>query len=128
VTRQSAAIAETIAQLGWQVYATNQLNLSISQVLWTYRVQNQMEAGWARMKGSSLGLPPLYLQKEDRITGLVHLLSIALRVLTLLEWVIREQLRSTQQKLRDVYAGQPGRVTATPRAELLGGCRKINIP
>jgi transposase len=119
VTRQSAAITEKMTTLGWQVYATNQRELSVAQVVWTYRSPQQIEDGWARMKGASLGLTPLYLQDEERIVGLVHFLSIALRVLTLLQWVIREQLRTTQQKLRDVYAGQPGRVTATPSAELL---------
>jgi transposase len=119
VTRQPAALTEKMATLGGQVYATNQRELSIAQVGWTYRSQNRIEDGWARMKGSSLGLTPLYLQDEQRIVGLVHLLSIALRVLTLLQWVIREQLRTTQQKLRAMYAGQPGRGTATPSAELL---------
>jgi transposase len=119
VTRQPAAIAEKMAPLGGQVYATNQRELSFTQVVWTYRSQQQIEDGWARMKGSRLGLTPLDLPDEQRIVGLIHLLSIALRVLTLLQWVIREPLRTTQQKLRDVYAGQPGRVTATPSAELL---------
>jgi transposase len=66
-----------------------------------------------------LGLTPLYLQDEGRIQGLVYLLSLALRVLTLVEWVVREQLRQEGSKLRDVYAGQPGRQTGRPSAELL---------
>ena len=66
-----------------------------------------------------MGLTPLYLQKEERIRGLVHVLSLALRVLTVLEWVVREKLRESGEKLQDVYAGQAGRKTATPSAELL---------
>ena len=61
----------------------------------------------------------MYLQDEGRIQGLVYLLSVALRVLSLVEWVVRERLRQDGTKLRDVYDGQPGRQTARPSAELL---------
>src|SRR5262249_215321 len=60
--------------------------------------------------------------------GLVHLLSVALRVLTLVEWVVRERLRQEGAKLRGVYAGQPGRQTDRPSAELLlGGLKTVSI-
>ena len=64
-------------------------------------------------------MTPLYLQDETRIQGLVYLLSLALRVLTLLEWVVRERLRKEGSKLQEIYAGQPGRTTARPSVELL---------
>ena len=76
------------------------------------------------MKGRSLGLTPVYLQDEGRIQGLVFLLSLALRVLTLVEWLARERLRQEGAKLRGVYAGQPGRQTDRPSAELLLGVLK----
>ena len=47
------------------------------------------------------------------------MLSLALRVLTLVEWVVREGLRKESAKVHGVYAGQPGRKTARPSAELL---------
>jgi len=87
--------------------------------LWAYRGQYRIENDWSRLKGRRLGLTPIYLQDEQRIQGLVHLLSLALRILTLTEWVVRERLRQTGEKLRGVYAGQAGRKTATPSAELL---------
>ena len=61
----------------------------------------------------------MYLQDEERMQGLVYLLSLALRLLTLLEWVVRERLRKEGAKLQGIYAGQPGRKTARPSAELL---------
>jgi transposase len=61
----------------------------------------------------------LYLQDEVRIQGLVYLLSLALRVLTLVEWVVRKRLQEAGSKVQGVYAGQPGRKTARPSAELL---------
>jgi transposase len=54
-----------------------------------------------------------------QIQGLVLLLSIALRVLTLLEWVVRRRLLQGQEKLKGLYPGQPGRQTGRPSAELL---------
>src|ERR1041384_7555582 len=42
-----------------------------------------------------------------------------LRVLTLLEWQVRERLRKEGVTLRGIYAGQAGRKTDRPSAELL---------
>jgi transposase len=46
-------------------------------------------------------------------------LSIGLRALTLLEHIARQNLKKNGQKLAGVYAGNPKRQTATPRAETL---------
>jgi transposase len=119
VQRDETRIQEKKREMGWQVYATNGLARVLAEVVWGYRGQYRIEDDWSRLKGRSLGLTPLYLQDEGRIQGLVYLLSLALRVLTLVEWVVREQLRQEGAKLRDVYAGQPGRQTARPSAELL---------
>jgi transposase len=119
VQRDETRIQEKKREMGWQVYATNGLTRVLAEVVWGYRGQYRIEDDWSRLKGRSLGLTPLYLQDEGRIQGLVYLLSLALRVLTLVEWVVREQLRQEGAKLRDVYAGQPGRQTARPSAELL---------
>jgi transposase len=119
VQRDETRIQAKKREMGWQVYATNGLTRVLAEVVWAYRGQYRIEDDWSRLKGRSLGLTPLYLQDEGRIQGLVYLLSLALRVLTLVEWVVREQLRQEGSKLRDVYAGQPGRQTARPSAELL---------
>ena len=119
VRREEGLIQERKREMGWQVYGTNGLALALTQVVWAYRGQYRIEDDWSRLKGRPLGLTPLYLQDEGRIRGLVYLLSVALRVLSLVEWAVRERLRKEKTKLRDVYAGQPGRQTARPSAELL---------
>jgi transposase len=124
VSREEALIKEKKREMGWQVYGTNALALALTQVVWAYRGQYRIEDDWSRLKGRSLGLTPLYLQDEGRIQGLVYLLSLALRVLTLVEWVVRERLRKEGSKVQEVYAGQPGRKTARPSAELLLGVMK----
>jgi transposase len=92
--------------------------------VWAYRGQYRIEDDWSRLKGRPLGLTPMYLQDERRMQGLVHLLSLALRLLTLLEWLVRERLRQEGAKLQGIYAGQPGRKTDRPSAELLLGAMK----
>ena len=51
--------------------------------------------------------------------GLIYLLTLALRVLTLVEFQVRRGLQAEGQTLTGVYAGQPGRQTARPSTELL---------
>jgi transposase len=119
VARDEAQVAARQREMGWQVYGTNAVALALPAVVWAYRGQYRIEDDWARLKGRSLGLTPVYLQDEGRIQGLVYLLSVALRLLTLLEWVARDRLHKEQTKLRDLDAGQPGRRTARPSAELL---------
>ena len=119
VHREEDLIGERKREMGWQVYGTNGRGLALTQVVWAYRGQYRIEDDWSRLKGRSLGLTPLYLQDEGRIQGLVYLLSVALRVLSLVEWTVRERLQKEKTKLRDIYDGQPGRQTARPSAELL---------
>jgi transposase len=119
VSREVKAIEERKREMGWQVYATNGLVMVLAAVVWAYRGQYRVEDGWSRLKGNALCLTPLFLQDETRIQGLVYLLSIALRVLTLVEWVVRENLRKEGASLRGLYPGQPGRKTERPSTELL---------
>jgi transposase len=119
VWRDEGAIDQAKREMGWQVYATNQLALALAAVVWAYRGQYRVEDDWSRLKGRPLALVPLYLSSERRMQGLVLLLSIALRVLTLLEWVVRRKLLEGQEKLKGLYPGQPGRQTDRPSAELL---------
>jgi transposase len=119
VQRDETLIQEKKRQMGWQVYGTNGVGMGLPQVVWAYRGQYRIEDDWSRLKGRPLGLTPLYLQDEGRIQGLVYLLSLALRVLTLVEWVVRERLRQEGAKVQGIYAGQSGRKTARPSAELL---------
>ncbi len=124
VCRDEARIEEKKRAMGWQVYGTNALALTLTPVVWAYRGQYRIEDDWSRLKGRSLGLTPVYLQDEERIQGLVYLLSLALRVLTLVEWVARKRLCQEGARLQGIYAGQPGRKTNRPSAELLLGVLK----
>jgi len=116
-----AALEAAVRRLGWRVYGTNQSaeSLSLEQAVLAYRNEYQVERSLGRLKGRPLSLTPMYIQRDDHATGLIRLLSIALRVLTLLEFVGRRQLAAAGTKLGGLYAGNPRRETARPTAEHL---------
>jgi len=115
------ALARAIEQLGWRVYATNQVadGLSLPQAVEAYRDEYLVERTFGRLKGHPLSLSPMYVERDDHATGLVRLLSIALRVLTLLEFVVRRHLTQEGAALAGLYAGNPKRATTHPTTERL---------
>lgn len=119
--RRPAAIAEFERLAGWRVYVTNLPTgrLSLAGAVNCYRQEWQPEHGFHRLKGGWLAITPLFLRDDNRIRGLLVLLGIALRVLTLTEFVVRRDLAATGEKLKGLYPGNPNRATAQPTAERL---------
>jgi len=118
---EADAKASAIEQLGWRVYATNQAadGLSLPQAVEAYRDEYLVERNFGRLKGHPLSLSPMYVERDDHATGLVRLLSLALRVLTLLEFVVRRHLAQEGAGLAGLYAGNPKRTTTHPTTERL---------
>ena len=83
----------------------------------SYREQYIAERDFARFHGKSLGITPLFVQRDDHALGLIRLLTIALRGLVLLEFVVRQSLAEAQAELSGIYAGNPKRATSRPTAE-----------
>lgn len=121
ITRQEENLAKKQRLMGWRAYATNapEEKLSLSKAVDVYRDAYLHEYGYSRLKGKPLSLTPMYLHKDDQITGLVRLLSLALRVLTLIEFVVRKRLAQEGSYLKGLYAGNRNRKTQTPRTETL---------
>jgi transposase len=112
------------------VYATNhdQETMHRTQVVAAYRSAYLVEQGIRRLKGGSLSLTPRSLPCEPRIVGLLFLLSIALRVLVLMQFVAREHLQKEGTTRKGLYPGQPGRQTTRPTTErLLPAFRGITL-
>lgn len=116
-----AAVQAETRSFGWRVYATNSPlhSLSLEQAVVAYREEFLIERGFGRLKGKQLSLTPMYLQSDKRATGLIHLLSICLRVLALLEFQVRRRLAENNDRLAGLYAGNPKRSTSRPTAEML---------
>lgn len=121
VAINTPAVTRAIRRLGWRVYATNHPKraLSLAQAVDAYRHQYLEERGFGRLKGRLLALSPLYLSNERRVTGLIRLLSLGLRVLTLVEFEVRRQLQTLHADLAGLHGGQPKRTTAHPTTEQL---------
>jgi len=121
ITRQEENLAKKKQVMGWRAYATNAPpeKLSLSKAVDVYRDAYLHEHGYSRLKGKPLSLTPMYLHKDEQITGLIRLLSLALRVLTLIEFVVRTRLAETDCYLKGIYAGNRNRKTKTPRTETL---------
>jgi transposase len=121
VSVDKEAVDAAVRHLGWRVYATNAPpeQLSLAQAVLAYRSQYVVENDIGRLKGHPLSLTPMYLERDDHVIGLIRLLSVGLRVLTLVEFVVRQRLAATRTTLAGLYAGNPKRTTARPTTEHL---------
>jgi len=119
VQRDATALQAAERRLGWRVYGTNRpaTVLTLEQAVLAYRNEYLVERGFGRLKGRSLSLTPMYLADDERATGLIRWLTVGLRVLTLLEDVVRRRLREMGDQLAGLYAGNPKRATAHPTAK-----------
>lgn len=104
---------------GWRLYVTNATKerLSLTEAVEAYKEQWQPEMGFHRFKKGRLSALPIYFRDEEKIKGLMFLLTIALRVFTLMEFVVRRQLHQDQSSLAGLYEGNPKRTTKRPTAE-----------
>ncbi len=121
VERNQEAIERARKLLGWRVYATNQQTaaLGLAGAVEAYRDEYLIERNFGRLKGHPLSLGPLYVQRDDHRVGLIRLLTIALRVVTVLEGVVRSVLAEQHQEVAGLFAGNPKRRTSQPTTERL---------
>ncbi len=78
-----------------------------------------VERGFHRFKKGTLPTLPLFLRIDERIKGLMLILTIALQALTLLEFVIRRELSDNQETLAGLVPGNPKMKIHRPTAERL---------
>jgi transposase len=122
VTRDRRAIHNARRLMGWRLYVTNApaATYSLPEAVCDYRGAPNIEQDFRRLKGHPLGIRPLYVRRQDHATGMARLLSLALRVLTVTEYVVRRQLQVIiGETLSGLYAGNPKRQTARPTTERL---------
>jgi len=101
VERQEDAIRRHTHRLGWRVYITNLPSpaWSLSDTVIHYRAGYCVERDFHLIKDKPLGLSPLFVHLPDQIVGLTHLLTIALRILTLVETTVRDALQERGETL-----------------------------
>lgn len=119
IKENKEAIEGKKKMLGWQVYAciAPKEKLSLEQCVWKYRGQNKIESRFDSLRNKVAPLLPIYLQKENRVIGLVNLLMIALKTFSMMEYKAAKNLKKNNEKLTNVYAGNPKMGTTSPTAK-----------
>jgi len=121
ITRQEEAIAVLQKTFGWRAYVTDAPaeQLTLEQAVFTYREEWLIERGFHRLKGVPLSLSPLFVKRDDQVVGLTNLLSLAVRFLTLIEFVARRKLKQNQEKLVGLIENNPKKGIDNPTTERL---------
>ncbi len=116
VRRNEEQIAGKEKRLGWRAFVSNApaQRLSLTASVLTYREGGGLERPFQNLKGEPLGIRPLWVKLPQQIMGLTRLLLIALRVLTLLEIVVRAKLAENGEKLGGMYEGQKSKQEGAP--------------
>ena len=119
--RNTPAIRAQIQHFGWRAFVTNasRRDLSLSAAIQAYRDEFLIEHNFSRIKGRTLSLSPLCLKRDDHVIGLTRLLTLAARVLSVVEFQARQKLHKLKRSLSGLVPGQPKRATAQPTAERL---------
>ena len=121
VRRRRKAIEAFKRRAGWRAYGTNApaSRLTLQAAVEKYSGQWQPEHGFHRIKGGALKVAPIFLRTDRHIRGLLLLVMMVLRLLTLLEFVARRNLVAEGATLTGLYTGAPKKATARPTAERL---------
>lgn len=121
VLRQAEAITALQKTFGWRAYVTDAAaeQVTLAQAGLTYRDEWLIEHGFHRLKGAPLSLDPLFVKRDDQVVGLTNLLSLAVRFLTLIEFVVRRQLKQNQEKLTGLIENTPKKGIDNPTTERL---------
>lgn len=130
VHRNEAAIEEFKLLAGWRIYVTNvpANRMTVNQSTQYYRDEWLVERGFHRFKKGQIPALPLFLRIPERIKGLMLLLTIALQVLTLMEFVSRQELAKNNETISGLVPGNPKMKTSRPTAErLLSQFDNINL-
>ena len=83
-----------------------------------YRNAYRIERLCNRLK-SRVHIAPLFVTRDDQIEGLTYLLTLGVRVLTVMEFVLRRSLQHDQVQLAGLHPENRQKRTDTPTAERL---------
>src|SRR2546423_11438058 len=120
IVRQQGTIAALSQRFGWKAFVTNagQTQLSLQHAVLCYRNEYRVERIFNRLK-SRVHIAPLFVKLNDQIEGLTYLLTLGVRVLTVMEFVLRRSLGKDQATLPGLHPENKQKMTDTPTAERL---------
>jgi len=118
VKRDDAAIEAAKQGFGWKAFVTNAPRnvLSLEDAVRCYRNEYRIERIFNRLK-SRLDIAPLFVKRDEQIEGMTYLLMLGVRVLTLLEFVVRRSLQADNVALPGLHPENRKKETDKPTAE-----------
>ena len=121
VNRDSEATDLYLLLAGWCIFVTNTPaeRTSLNQSSQYYRDEYTVERGFHPFKRGSIPALPVFLNIDARIKGLMMLLTIALQVVTSMEFVARRELDRNDESISGLVPGNPRMKTDRPTAERL---------
>ncbi len=129
VLRETHTIEEEKKTYGWKAYVTDvpEERLDFLAVQKLYRKQYRIELIFKRLK-SRLKISAFYVKRDDQTQGMTHLLTLAVRVCSLIQFVVRRSLTRTHETLVGLHPGNPQKATEIPTCEkLLHAFSKITL-
>jgi transposase len=118
IARQEDAIAALSQRFGWKAFVTNagQPRLSLQEAVLCYRNEYRVERIFNRLK-SRVHIAPLFVKLNEQIEGLTYLLTLGVRVLTVMEFVLRQSLEQDQVRLPGLHPENKRKMADKPTAE-----------
>jgi transposase len=120
IARQGDHIAALTQRFGWKAFVTNAAptRLSLQEAVLCYRNEYRVERIFNRLK-SRVHIAPLFVKRNDQIEGLTYLLTLGVRVLTVMEFVLRRSLEKEQATLPGLHPENKQKMADKPTAERL---------
>jgi transposase len=118
ITRQEGPIRALTQLFGWKAFVTNAPpeRLSLRDAILCYRHEYRIERIFNRLK-SRVHIAPLFVKLNNQIEGLTYLLTLGVRVLTVMEFALRRSLQNDHAKLPGLHPENKTKMTDTPTAE-----------
>lgn len=129
IARREDRIAHLHQRFGWKAFVTNagHTRLSLQDVVLCYRNEYRVERIFNRLK-SRVHIAPLFVKLNEQIEGLTYLLTLGVRVLTVMEFVLRRSLETAQASLPGLHPENKRKMTDKPTAErILKGFSDISL-
>ncbi len=119
VIRNNEQIEQKQKRMGWRALVLNapEERLTLQGSVLTYREGGSLERPFHQIKDKPLGIRPLFVKLPEQVLGLTRLLLIALRVLTLMEIVLRAKLAASGEKLGGMHEAQQNKMEGKPTAK-----------
>jgi transposase len=120
IARQGDHMAALTQRFGWKAFVTNAVptRLSVPEAVLGYRHEYRVERLCNRLK-SRVHIAPLLVKRNEPIEGLTYLLTLGVRVLTVMEFVLRRSLEQAQATLPGLHPENKQKMADKPTAERL---------